>query len=92
MHPSVTDVAVIGVPHDDLVEEVRAVVEPAASAEVGDELTAELIAYCRSHLASYKCPRSIDYVQAMPRSDTGKLSKAELRRRYWVTDDPDGAG
>ena len=52
-------------------------------ADKGPELAAELLAYCREHLASFKCPRSIDFDRALPRLDTGKLYKKELRARYW---------
>lgn len=83
MHPAVADVAVVGVPNDDLVEEVRAVVQPVEWSASGPELEAELIAACRKQLASYKCPRSIDFERELPRGDTGKLAKHEIRRRYW---------
>jgi long-chain acyl-CoA synthetase len=83
LHPKVSDVAVIGVPNEDLGEEVRAVVIAADPAEAGDELAAELIAYCRSRLAHYKCPTAVDFVTELPRLPTGKLLKRELRDRYW---------
>jgi fatty-acyl-CoA synthase len=82
-HPEVMDVAVIGVPNADFGEEVKAVVEPVDWTAAGDELAAELIAYCRKHLAGYKCPRSVDFERALPRLDTGKLYKRLLRDRYW---------
>ena len=83
MHPSVFDVAVFGVPNDDFGEEVKAVVQPADGAVPGAELERELIAYCRSHLADVKCPRSVDFRDELPRHPTGKLYKRLLKDEYW---------
>jgi long-chain acyl-CoA synthetase len=83
-HPKVADIAVFGVPNADFGEEVKAVVEPANWAEAGPILSAELDAYCRTHLSPIKCPRSYDFERALPRHDTGKLHKKALRDRYWV--------
>jgi len=83
LHPSVTDVAVIGVPNVEMGEEVKAVVIAADARAAGPQLEAELLAYCRSRLAHYKCPVSVDFVEVLPRLPTGKLLKRELRKRYW---------
>jgi long-chain acyl-CoA synthetase len=83
-HPAVMDVAVIGVPNDDLGEEVKAVVQLADPAAAGPELEQELISYCRDRLTHFKCPRTIDFVTELPRSPTGKLYKRLLRDAYWA--------
>ena len=80
-HPKVTDVAVFGLPDDDLGEIVHAVVQPAPGAERAG-LEAELLEFCRAHLARFKIPRAIDFDDELPRLDTGKLYKTALRARY----------
>jgi long-chain acyl-CoA synthetase len=83
LHPAVIDAAVFGVPNDDMGEEVKAVVQPRDMAVAGPALEAALIEHCRSTLAHYKCPRSVDFVAELPRADNGKLFKRLLRDPYW---------
>ncbi len=81
-HPKVGDVGVIGVPNDEWGEEVKAVVEPQPGVEPTPELATELLAFCREKLASFKCPRSVDFTDELPRHDNGKLYKQALRQAY----------
>ena len=83
MHPEVADAAVIGVLHPEMGEEVKAVIQPKRWDDAGSELASRLIAYCRTNLSPLKCPRSIDFDPALPRHETGKLYKQEIRKRYW---------
>ncbi|MDB5480426.1 MAG: AMP-dependent synthetase and ligase [Caulobacteraceae bacterium] len=82
-HPKVADAAVFGVPNEDMGEEVKAVVQPMPGCDACPELAAELVAFCREHLAGLKCPRTIDFEDELPRLPTGKLYKRLLRDRYW---------
>jgi fatty-acyl-CoA synthase len=82
VHPKVGDVAVFGVPNDDMGEEVKAVVEPAPGVEPSPELERELIDYTRERIARYKVPRTIEFIDEIPRLPTGKLYKRLLRDKY----------
>jgi acyl-CoA synthetase (AMP-forming)/AMP-acid ligase II len=83
-HDKVEDVAVIGVPNEDFGEEVKAVVIPRDRSAAGPDLERELIDYCREGIAHFKCPRTIDFVDELPRTPTGKLVKRKLRDQYWA--------
>src|SRR5205807_419747 len=82
MHPEVADVAVFGIPDPVFGEQVKAVVQLADPAARVDGLEQKLIEFCRQVLADYKCPRSIDFRDSLPREPTGKLMKRLLRDEY----------
>lgn len=79
-HPSVKECAVIGIPHEKWVEAVHAVIvlkdHQKATAE-------DIVAHCRKELAGYKIPKSIEFVDELPKNPSGKILKKELRERYW---------
>ena len=79
-HPSVTEVAVIGVPHEKWGETIKALVVLAEGADADE---AALIAHCKAHLAGYKAPTSVEFRGAIPRTATGKIQKFKIRQEYW---------
>jgi long-chain acyl-CoA synthetase len=86
-HPKVNDAAVYGIPHEDLGEAIHATVQLVEGVEPGSDVEAELTAFCSDNLAKYKVPRSIDFRQDFPRTETGKLLKRQLRDPFWADKD-----
>ncbi|MGH7023456.1 MAG: acyl-CoA synthetase [Caulobacteraceae bacterium] len=82
-HPKVADVAVVGAPHEEMGEEVVAVIQPVDWSEAGDALAAEINAFARAHLSHVKTPRRIEFMAELPRHPTGKLYKRLIRDAYW---------
>jgi acyl-CoA synthetase (AMP-forming)/AMP-acid ligase II len=84
-HPAVAEVAVIGVPSEQWGETITALVVLADGASKDDDaMQAELIAHCKSRLAGYKAPTSVEFREAIPRTATGKVQKFKLRQPYWA--------
>ena len=83
-HPKVADAAVVGAPHEEMGEQVAAVIQPMNWDEAGDALKDELMAFCRANLSHVKSPRILDFMQELPRHPTGKLYKRLIRDAYLV--------
>ncbi|NYT69221.1 fatty-acyl-CoA synthase [Pusillimonas noertemannii] len=82
-HPLVADAAVFGVPNEEMGEEVKAVLELARGVEPSADLVDQLTVYCKTRVARYMVPRSFEFVEKLPRTETGKLMKKEMRDAYW---------
>jgi long-chain acyl-CoA synthetase len=82
-HPKIADVAVVGAPHEEMGEQVVAVVQPAPGVAAGPELADEVLAFARANLSHVKAPRRVDFMDELPRQPSGKLFKRLIRDAYW---------
>jgi acyl-coenzyme A synthetase/AMP-(fatty) acid ligase len=82
-HPAVADIATIGVPNEEWGEEVKSVVILKAGVLQDTEIARQLVEYAQAHLAHFKCPRTIDFTQDLPRDDNGKIYRRRVRDQYW---------
>ena len=85
-HPAVKEAAVIGIPDPYWVESVHAVVMLKGNAQATEE---DIIRFCREQIAHYKAPKSVEFVEALPKNPQGKILKREIRPKYWKQQTPD---
>jgi long-chain acyl-CoA synthetase len=83
-HPQVADIAVFGIPHAEWGEEIKAVVQPVEGVKPSDELAADILEFARGRLARFKVPKTVDFIEELPRDPNGKLYKRKLRDPYWA--------
>ncbi|HLI67424.1 MAG TPA: AMP-binding protein, partial [Caulobacteraceae bacterium] len=83
-HPAVEDSCAIGVPNEEWGEEVKVVLMLKPGYEASDALTAEIMTFARERLAGFKLPRSVDYVEDLPRSPAGKIQRGKVRAPFWA--------
>ena len=86
-HPAVHEVCTIGIPNDEWGEEVKSVVQLATGVSPSQDLVDDLMAFARDRIAGYKCPRSIDFADDLPRLPTGKIQRRIVREPYWADRD-----
>src|SRR5699024_8256949 len=82
-HPAVSDVAVFGIPNPDWGEEIKAVVELRDGLSPSEDLADQILTWAGTRMGRFKLPRSIDFIDRLPREDNGKLMKRKLRDPYW---------
>ena len=82
-NPMIADGAIFGIPHEDWGEEVKGIVELESGVTASEDVEQEILTFCHQNLAKYKCPRTIDFIETMPRDPNGKLQKRKLRDPYW---------
>ena len=83
-HPAVLDVCTIGIPSEEWGEEVKSVVQLNEGSQASDALAQEVINFTRDRLPAFKCPRSVDFVDTLPRLPTGKIMRRTVREPYWA--------
>jgi len=83
-HPAVEDSCAIGVPNTEWGEEVKAVIMLRPGHAPSEAMTQDILAFARQHLAGFKVPRSVDYVDDMPRSPAGKVQRGKVRAPFWA--------
>jgi acyl-CoA synthetase (AMP-forming)/AMP-acid ligase II len=79
-HPKIHQAAVIGIPDEKWGEAVKAVIVCKPGERLSEK---EVIAYCKDHLAGYKCPKTVDIWESLPLNPMGKILKREIRNKYW---------